>query len=166
MEFKFFLLCKNKSNLKDGVSFIIHMVQVPEPFQELEERTSYSYRYHLPVFKNIQHKGSVHSWWVLHNEYNFDGLCCVQTKKRFRTFCSNKRFCLNWVYLKRRGAKAQLKPSHIVPPSAEEYQFWAEIKTIKKGSFSKTGFFTDTVCEEEYFPQHFLCVVSFYVAIM
>lgn len=29
MEFKLFLLCKNKSNLKDGVSFIIQMAQVP-----------------------------------------------------------------------------------------------------------------------------------------
>lgn len=34
-------------------------------------------------------------------------------------------------------------------------------QTIKAGSFSKTVFFTDTACEEEYFPQYFLSPVSF-----
>lgn len=129
MEFKLFLLCKKQEQPERWCKF--YNSNGSSAFlYELEERTSYPYWCHLHIFKNRQHKDSVYSWCVLRSEYNFDGLCHVQNKESSRTFCSNKRFCPNWVYLKRRGAKAQLKLSHIVPPTLiqlKEYQFLAEI---------------------------------------
>lgn len=90
VEFKLFLLGKCKSNWKDGVSFKIQMAQVPYSRSWRKEHlscTATTYE-HL----KIDNTKTVYTSCVLHCEYNFDGLCYVQNKKRSCTFLSNKRF--------------------------------------------------------------------------
>lgn len=83
----------------------------------------------------------------------------VSKTKSSHTFCSNKRIRLNWTYLKRRGAKAQLKPSHIVPPTLiqlKECQFQAEILRESKKDPSLGLGFSEIKCKRRnIFPNIF-----------
>lgn len=154
VEFKLFLLCKCKSNWKDGVSFKIQMAQVPCSRSWRKEHlscTATTYE-HL----KIDSTKTVYTSCVLHCEYNFDGLCYVQNKKRSCTFLSNKRFTwegqkLSWNW--------DVSPT---PVQLKVCQFPAKfLRQLKRDPSVKLDFFTDIVCDEEYFPQHFLSPVLF-----
>lgn len=90
VEFMLFLLCKSKSNRKEGVSFKIHMAQVLYSRSWRKEHLSCTATTYM--YLKIDSTKTVCTSCVLQCEYNFDGLCHVQNKKKSCTFLSNKRF--------------------------------------------------------------------------